>query len=1312
MIIKAHTSIIGDTGYNCHSRNFFKALHKIIPVQVRNFTVGSSWEGYNNDEPHNKEYYMDDVLKEMLVDQTLNTPNGREEFPLYQNYKNNGNPDIHIVLNENNHHYFYDNYDGKKIAYNVWETTKYQDDFFERLKTFDQVWVPTQWQKDCTVEQGIPEWKVKVVPEGVDVKTYKPKNYVVSKPVNRPFRFILVGRWDYRKATKEIIETFTKTFSEDENVELLINVDNPFAYDGMNSTEERLERYGIKHSGIKILHHLSKKEYVETLKSADVFLSCARGEGWNLPLIEAMSCGIPSLYSNWGAQLEFADGRGIPVDIVGEVPANVQGNDKYFSWTKDAPGNFIEPDFKDLSKKMRDVVDNYIIYKKKALDDSDEIREIFTWENAAKIANKILQEFMNEDNAFDDSVAIVLAHANTPRRRQLLKDCLSSIKMKTILSTNYTVDEETQKMADWVVYSKENPILLKHEFEKYGVSYFRWWNDENGNRVTAPFEYEHGYAAYELTKKGIQYAKLLGKKRVHIINYDYIISSSTLNQNEKLLDENDIVLYEHRDWDFEQTSYCSAFFSAKIDVASSYFTKYKSKEDYYRSMSGFNILEINMANHFKDSPYRIFESSINDLKIENKVNQEQAENITTPYAEYETELKQDKSIKETKMAHREQQEYCSKIKDIFPEYFKGKRVLDIGSLDINGNNKYLFDGCDYFGLDVGEGENVDIVSVGHIYDAPNETFDTIISTEVFEHDMFYEETVKNIIRMLKPGGSFIFTCASTGRPEHGTRKSDGSFAAPLLIQISEKWSDYYKNITENDIRIIDGFNEAFPDGVFEYNSVSGDLYFFGVKGGIESLKKQISIKNVSDVEVYLTIDSADDLFLNIDSKSIVKKDQEIIIDITYGGDILSHTVKTNQHESISLGKYKRGHTVRVSESNIEIFSKFLEKTPESFRRRNRLFGLGVDAGDENKIFMNFVNGPFIEIKGSQESTYIVKFIDDDSEKIIYQTTIKNNQWAMCNRKWFVNWRIRIEYENGKFYDYKIDLKNRRVFIVFESSSLGDTIAWIPYVEEFRKKHGCNVIVSTFHNELFQSQYPEIEFVKPGTTVNNLYGLYRLGWFYDGNNPNYSMNKSDFTKIPLQQTATDILGLDFEEIRPHMKSIEPMKSDKPYICIANHSTAQSKYWNNPTGWQELVDYVKELGYDVYLLSKEEDGYMGNKNPKGVIKVDGKTLEEIGSILLGSKGFIGLGSGLSWFSWALEVPTILISGFSETYQEMKSVYRIINESVCHGCFARHTFDKGDWNWCPDHKNTDRQFECTKEISFEMIKPNVNKILGLNR
>jgi autotransporter strand-loop-strand O-heptosyltransferase len=364
---------------------------------------------------------------------------------------------------------------------------------------------------------------------------------------------------------------------------------------------------------------------------------------------------------------------------------------------------------------------------------------------------------------------------------------------------------------------------------------------------------------------------------------------------------------------------------------------------------------------------------------------------------------------------------------------------------------------------------------------------------------------------------------------------------------------------------------------------------------------------------------------------------------------------------------------------------------------------------DNQIIHNFVDGAFLEIRGNLNRKYNVSFFDNSDGTLIYGTESVTNTWSKTNRKWFTDWKLKVDSDNGSI-EYTFDLKDKRVFIVFESSSLGDTLAWMPYVEEFRKKHNCKVILSTFHNYLFESEYAEIEFVNPGSSVENIYALYRVGVFYSEDGVDFNRHKTDFTKLSLQEIACDILGLDYAEIRPRIKHIEPMSSDKPYICIANHSTAQSKYWNNPTGWQELVDYVKSLGYDVYLLSREEDGYMGNKNPKGVIKVDGKSLEEIGSILLGSQGFIGLGSGLSWLSWALQVPTILISGFSEPYQEMKDVYRIINEDVCHGCFARHIFDRGDWNWCPDHKGTERQFECTKSITFQMVKPKIDKMLNL--
>lgn len=1003
--VKAHTSIIGETGYNCHSRNFFKALNKLTQVQVRNFTVPHGWAGYTSDEPFNSEYYMDDDLKTILVEQSLYTENGIQSFPLYTNYKNDGEPDVHIVLNENYHHYFFDKYDGKKIAYNVWETTRYQDDFFQRLDTFDQVWVPSKWQRNCLIEQGMFPSKVKVVPEGVDTTTYRPKNTVISKPSNRPFRFLLVGRWDYRKSTKEIIETFIKTFSEDENVELLVNIDNPFAYDGMNSTEERFDRYGLNHPKVKILHHLSKEQYIDTLQSSDVFVSCARGEGWNLPLIEAMATGVPSIYTNWGAQLEFAEGRGIPVDIIGEVPADVSGDDIYFAWVKNAAGNFAEPNFEDLSNKMRDSFENFLIHKRKALSDSEEIRKIFTWENAAITAKNILDEFIDSQKNDSDFVTIVLSHADTQRRKELLKDCVSSLEGEIIVSANYPLDSEIQSNVDWVIHSKENPILVKDDYQKYGVNYVHWYTDQNGEKQYKTFEYEHGYAAYELTRAGLAWAKTLGKKYVHVINYDYLISKSTLQEHKRLLEDKDIILYTNDEWDLKEKTYCSAFFSAKLEVAESFFNKYKTKKEYYESISGFNILELNMTRHFNSNSYDMEVNPINTLRVNNRVNLESADNM--------------------------------------------------------------------------------------------------------------------------------------------------------------------------------------------YNNKSSNT----------------------------------------------RVEQEM----------------------------------------------------------------------ENNINLNFVGQPFVEIVGNNKKDYTVNFIDSDANSIVFSSKISNNHWVKCNRNWFTNWKIQIESSGGSVFTHEFDLTGKRVFIVFESSSLGDNIAWIPYVEEFRKKHNCHVIVSTFHNQLFESEYPELEFVKPGSSVHNLYAMYRVGVFYDDNGIDFNRHRRDFTKLSLQEIACDILGLEYTEILPRIKKTQATKSEKPYICIANHSTAQSKYWNNPTGWQELVDYVKSLGYDVYLLSREEDGYMGNKNPHGVIKIDNKSLEEIGSILLGSEGFVGLGSGLSWYAWALGIPTILISGFSEPYQEMTNgVYRIINKDVCTGCFARHLFDRGDWNWCPDHKNTERQFECSKSITFDMVKPYLNKIL----
>jgi len=179
------------------------------------------------------------------------------------------------------------------------------------------------------------------------------------------------------------------------------------------------------------------------------------------------------------------------------------------------------------------------------------------------------------------------------------------------------------------------------------------------------------------------------------------------------------------------------------------------------------------------------------------------------------------------MAHPEQQVFCKSVKAKFPKSFKDVDVLDIGSLDINGNNRYLFENYTYTGVDIGEGPNVDIVSKGHEYKVTKH-YDVVISTECFEHDQHWKETIKNCIDLLKPGGLFLFSCATTGRQEHGTSRTtpqDSPFT-------HKEFNDYYMNLTEYDIRQIQGFDDSFSKMKFKVNKRTKDLYFYGIKNKI------------------------------------------------------------------------------------------------------------------------------------------------------------------------------------------------------------------------------------------------------------------------------------------------------------------------------------------------------------------------------------------------------------------------------------------------------------------------------------------------
>ena len=194
--------------------------------------------------------------------------------------------------------------------------------------------------------------------------------------------------------------------------------------------------------------------------------------------------------------------------------------------------------------------------------------------------------------------------------------------------------------------------------------------------------------------------------------------------------------------------------------------------------------------------------------------------------------------------HTQAKEFTLFVQSIFPDYFIKKKVLDVGSGDINGNNRFLFEDCEYNGNDVIQAPNVTVVSKTKDLHFKSETFDTIISTECFEHDSSYKESLLKIYDMLKEDGLFLFTCASTGRKEHGTRRTTPKDSYGTIGNISDMY-DYYKNLTEKDLNEVLNLNDLFSVWDTYYCEVHKDLFFVGIKKGkvnFDSLKKYIKKK--------------------------------------------------------------------------------------------------------------------------------------------------------------------------------------------------------------------------------------------------------------------------------------------------------------------------------------------------------------------------------------------------------------------------------------------------------------------------------------
>ena len=343
-----------------------------------------------------------------------------------------------------------------------------------------------------------------------------------------------------------------------------------------------------------------------------------------------------------------------------------------------------------------------------------------------------------------------------------------------------------------------------------------------------------------------------------------------------------------------------------------------------------------------------------------------------------------------------------------------------------------------------------------------------------------------------------------------------------------------------------------------------------------------------------------------------------------------------------------------------------------------------------------------------EGNFRVKVSDFDSGQVFFDKHISGGR-LLSAEQYFVRWQVEVFLDEKKIFSHVLDLEGQKVtLVIWLASALGDQIALLPYIREFKKYYRCelSVCLSDKFKELVAQLYPDIPQIDKADF--NTYATYYPAMFQSP----FPIVQVDARQMRMNRMGGMLLGIDYLPPKAVFKPTAPPVTDEPYVCISVQAAATRKSWLYPDGWDIIVDYLKNLGYRVFCIDRDEeqtnDGYTMRKPEEAEDFTGNRPLIERANMLYHAEFFIGLSSGLSWLADAVDCPVVMICGFSQEWFEFYTPYRVANRKVCNGCFndVRTTYlvEKP----CPYHKETPRELECQKKISPRMVIDAIERLI----
>lgn len=354
-----HSIINFPSGYAGSSRSYVEALDR-LGISMRYKYVYGADTVFPVAEPEHSDSYI------------VNMVRGREF----------GKAPVQVVYAQGD--VFQKNSGKYKIGFTMLEVDGLPTEWVRQANLMDEVWVPSNFNKKTFQDAGV-RVPIRVVPLGVDPDYFSPN--IQGHKLGKDFTFLSVFEWGDRKAPDILLRAFSDEFNVNEPVRLLCKVNN---FDGGLSVRAEIAKLGLRSNGGRIIiaenQILKQYELGVLYKSADCFVLPTRGEGWGMPILEAMACGLPVIATHWSSQTDFmTNENSLPLQIDRLVPAIAKcPYYEGFQWA--------QPSYEHLRSLLRWVYEHQSEARTIGERAARDTAKLWTWRDASHRISEIIKE--------------------------------------------------------------------------------------------------------------------------------------------------------------------------------------------------------------------------------------------------------------------------------------------------------------------------------------------------------------------------------------------------------------------------------------------------------------------------------------------------------------------------------------------------------------------------------------------------------------------------------------------------------------------------------------------------------------------------------------------------------------------------------------------------------------------------------------------------------------------------------------------------------------------------------------------------------